>query len=162
MAKFIIDTFIAPDFEWIRIFLTFFVCIYDSAVICAWLDALAGGGKIIPLESEARYDTWALEALADGIADASILPIYENRMREESELSENWIAHQRGKVERALAALKARRPRRAAADSDRRAGLRARRSRPALLRRLGAGRPRLVAWLDPFAATVPAFAATRA
>ena len=139
------------------------VCIYDSAVICAYLDELAGGGRVMPLEREARYDVLTLEALADGIADASILQIYEKRMRAASEFSENWIAHQRGKVERALAALEGAPPAPGAADVG----------AVALACALGyldlrfdgawrAGHPRLVAWLDSFAASVPAFDATRA
>ncbi len=82
-------------------------CIYDSAVIAAWLDARAGGGKIIPAESEARFDTLVLEALADGLADAAVLTVYETRFREESERSAKWLAHQRGKIDRALARLEA-------------------------------------------------------
>ena len=42
-----------------------------------------------------------LEALADGIADASLLQVYENRMRSENERSPGWVALQRGKVQRA-------------------------------------------------------------
>ena len=82
-------------------------CIYDSAVICAYLDELAGGGRVIPAEREARFAALTLEALADGVADAAILQIYEKRMRAESEYSENWIAHQRGKIDRAMASLEA-------------------------------------------------------
>jgi glutathione S-transferase len=139
------------------------VCIYDSAVICAYLDELAGGLRVIPGEREARYAALTLEALADGIADAAILQIYEKRMRAESEYSENWVAHQRGKVERALAALEGAPPTPGTAQVG----------DVALACALGyldlrfdgawrAGHPRLVAWLESFAAAVPAFAATAA
>jgi glutathione S-transferase len=139
------------------------VCIYDSAVICAYLDDLAGGGVVIPREREARYGALTLEALADGIADASILQIYEQRMRAASEYSENWIAHQRGKVERALAVLEGAPPEPGAAHVG----------AVALACALGyldlrfdgawrASHPRLVAWLESFASAVPAFAATGA
>jgi len=58
-------------------------CVYDSAVIVACLDQLAGGGKVIPLDGEARIAALTLEALADGVMDACILQIYEMRMRAE-------------------------------------------------------------------------------
>ncbi|HUO54557.1 MAG TPA: glutathione S-transferase N-terminal domain-containing protein [Rhodoblastus sp.] len=146
-------------------------CLYDSAVIVAYLDALAGGGRIIPADPEARFAVLAREALGDGIAEASILQVYEKRMRAESEYSANWVAHQRGKVERALATLEAAPPERIAP---------AKGGQPQVdigaialacalgyldLRFEGAWRasyPRLVAWLDSFGAAVPAFEATKA
>ncbi|WP_298355053.1 glutathione S-transferase [Rhodoblastus sp.] len=138
-------------------------CIYDSAVICAYLDELAGGGRVIPAEREARFAALTLEALADGVADAAILQIYEKRMRAESEYSENWIAHQRGKIDRAMASLEASPPQPGASHIG----------AIALACALGyldlrfdgawrAGHPRLVAWLDSFVAAVPAFDKTRA
>lgn len=138
-------------------------CVYDSAVIVACLDGLAGGGKVIPADPEARIGALTLEALADGIMEASILQIYEIRMRAENERSPNWIAHQRGKVLRALAYLEAAPP----AEDFGKIGQIA--TACALgyldLRFEGAWRadhPRLVAWLDRFAAATPAFAATKA
>lgn len=79
--------------------------LYDSRVILEYLDHLAGGGKILPQEPQARFASLKLQALADGIMDAAILQIYEQRWREESERSARWVAHQQGKVERALKAL---------------------------------------------------------
>jgi glutathione S-transferase len=46
--------------------------IYDSAVICAYLDALAAGGRI-PASGEARWRALTLEAQADGLCDAAVL-----------------------------------------------------------------------------------------
>ena len=139
------------------------LCIYDSAVICAYLDELAGGARVIPAEREARFAALTLESLADGIADAAILQIYEKRMRAESEYSESWIAHQRGKIDRAMAALETAPPAPGATHIG----------AIALACALGyldlrfdgawrAGHSRLVAWLDSFAAAVPAFDGTRA
>lgn len=76
--------------------------LYDSRVILNWLDDLAGGGRIIPRGPE-RFKALVMEALADGIMDAAILIIYESRWREEGRRDEAWVAHQRGKIERALA-----------------------------------------------------------
>lgn len=142
------------------------ICVYDSAVIVAFLDDLAGGG-LIPRESDARFAALTLEALADGLADASLLEVYENRMRAENERSASWVALQRGKVERALATLEAAPPAVVASPAQADVGA------VALASALGyldlrfegawrAGHPRLVAWLDAFAAAVPAYVATGA
>src|SRR4029078_3508789 len=77
--------------------------LYDSPVILEYLDTRAGGGKIIPGEPDARLAALTLQALCDGILDAGILLVYEGRWRPPEMAVQKWIAHQRGKVERALA-----------------------------------------------------------
>ncbi len=136
--------------------------VYDSRVILEFLDLHAGGGRIIPLEPKARIRRLTLQALADGIADASILRVYETRMRAPGTYSAKWLDHQAGKVARALAALEAAPPTVEPLDVG-----------PiALACALGyldlrfegawrAEHPRLVAWLAAFSALVPAFEATR-
>jgi glutathione S-transferase len=143
------------------------VCIFDSAVIVGFLDDLAGGGRVIPRDPGRRAAVLTLEALADGMMDASILQIYETRLRAENERSPNWVAHQQGKVSRALAHLEAEPPAREFAGGVASAGAIA--VACALgyldLRFAGAWRddhPKLVGWLDAFSAAVPAFAATAA
>ncbi len=81
--------------------------LYDSRVIVEYLDAVAGGGKLIPADMDRRFEALRLQALGDGIADAAILIVYETRYRPDQEPSENWLALQRGKIERALDALEA-------------------------------------------------------
>ena len=54
---------------------------YDSRVILDYLDHLAGGGRIIPREAPARFEALRLQALCDGVIDASILIVYEGRYR---------------------------------------------------------------------------------
>jgi len=136
---------------------------YDSRVILELLDERAGGGKIVPREGRARLAALRLQALCDGILDASILTIYEARWRANEHHEQKWLDHQAGKVTRGLAALESNPP---ALDT----------SLPnvgqiALACVLGyrdfrfgegwrAGHPRLVGWLDEFAARVPAYAAT--
>jgi glutathione S-transferase len=136
--------------------------IFDSRVILDYLDWLAGGGRLVPSEPAARFEVLTLQALADGVMDAAILQIYETRFREPAMRSAKWLDHQAGKVSRALAALERRPPDPAA----RHAGAIA--VACALgyldLRFEGAwrsGHPRLAAWLETFAAAVPAFEATR-
>ncbi|OYW57828.1 MAG: hypothetical protein B7X99_03960 [Rhizobiales bacterium 17-65-6] len=81
--------------------------LFDSPVILAWLDHKAGGGKILPTETDARFEAMRLEALADGIMDATLLVVYEQRFRPESVRFDGWTDRQKLKVSRALAALNA-------------------------------------------------------
>ena len=138
---------------------------YDSRVILDYLDYRAGGGKIVPREPKERLAALRLQALCDGILDASILTIYETRWRKAEAHEPKWLEHQAGKVTRALAALEAAPPA----------------LEPQTLPNVGqitlacvlgyrdfrfggswrSDHPRLVAWLDNFIARVPAYAATK-
>ncbi|BBE72602.1 glutathione S-transferase family protein [Oharaeibacter diazotrophicus] len=137
-------------------------CLYDSRVIVEYLDHVAGGGRILPTDPAERFPALVLQATADGIMDAAILRRYEVAMRAEGERSAKWDAHQVGKIERAVAALEAAPP------PQGRVWI----GDIALACALGyldfrfdgtwrAEHPRLVEWLDAFAAAVPAFEATR-
>ena len=81
--------------------------VFDSPVILEYLDHLAGGGKIIPKDGKARFEALRLQALADGILDASILVVYEGRYRPAEKHEQKWLDLQNGKVARGLAALEA-------------------------------------------------------
>jgi glutathione S-transferase len=83
---------------------------YDSRVIMEYLDAKAGGGKIIPTSGPARYEALTRAALTDGILDAAILVIYERRMRPEGKYVESVVERQRGKIIRGLEAIAAKNP----------------------------------------------------
>ncbi|RCK44114.1 glutathione S-transferase [Thalassospira profundimaris] len=76
--------------------------IYDSRVICEYLDSIADGKTLHPTESDARWQALTLQALADGIVDASILQVYETRMRPEEKRHQDWLTYQSEKVRRAL------------------------------------------------------------
>lgn len=79
--------------------------LYDSRVICRYLDHLYSAG----LYPENRlWDTLTLEATADGIMDAAILMVYETRSRPEDKRSPDWVEAQWSKVTRGLDALEAR------------------------------------------------------
>jgi glutathione S-transferase len=136
--------------------------LYDSRVISEYLDMLAGGGRVIPADAEARFLALTTQALADGILDAGILIVYEGRYRPDLDPYQPWLDFQRGKIERALDALAAAPP-----PID-----------PATVGAIGAAcalgyldfrqqvdwrsrNPELIAWLDAFAAAVPAFDQTR-
>jgi len=138
---------------------------FDSRVILEYLDERAGGGKIIPRAAAQRLPALRLQALCDGLIDASILAVYEGRWRPTEKHEAKWLEHQAGKVERALAFLEAAPPPIAANGELPHVG------QIALACALGyrdlrfAGtwrkdHPRLVGWLEQFAARVPAFAAT--
>jgi glutathione S-transferase len=136
---------------------------YDSPVILEYLDHRAGGGRIIPTAPAARFAALCQEALCDGILDAAILRVYEGRWRPPEHHVAKWVDHQAGKMTRALAAMEAQPP---GLDAPPHVGqITAACALGYLdLRFDGAWRrdyPRLVAWLDAFAAAVPAFAATR-
>jgi glutathione S-transferase len=137
--------------------------IYDSRVILDYLDERAGGGKIVPRAAKPRLDALRLQALSDGILDASILTVYESRYRKPDMHEPKWLDLQAGKVSRALAVQEAAPP---PLDPMPNVG------QIALACALGyrdfrfgggwrSEHPRLVAWLDNFAAHVPAFAATK-
>ncbi len=77
--------------------------LFDSRVICAFLDARASG-KLYP-EHAGRWDVLTLEALADGILDAALLMTYEYRLRPEDKKWDAWIESQWVKIDRACAVL---------------------------------------------------------
>src|SRR5262249_27076027 len=81
--------------------------LFDSRVILEYLDHRAGGGRIVPNDAGARFAALRLQALADGLMDASILLIYEGRWRPAERHEPKWVDHQAGKVARTLAALEA-------------------------------------------------------
>jgi glutathione S-transferase len=58
--------------------------IFDSDVICAYLDTLHSGRKLIPQEGEARWHALRLQAVAQGLADAGIQLRWETVRRPEA------------------------------------------------------------------------------
>ncbi|MCB1547501.1 MAG: glutathione S-transferase [Hyphomicrobiaceae bacterium] len=134
--------------------------IYDSQVICEYLDSLAPSPKLFP-DGAARWPALTLGALADGILEAALLMVYEGRYRPEGMRVQAWVDRQQSKIDRALAYLEAKG---APAGIDY--------GTITLACALGyldfrhggkwrAGHPKLVAWLDAFAAKVPAFDASK-
>ena len=136
--------------------------LFDSRVILAYFDHLAGGDRILPAEPKARFRALRREALADGMMDAGILLLYEGRFRPAERHEPKWLEHQAQKRMRALDAFEA--------ETGAFAG-------PITVGdialacalawfdfRFGGdwreGRPNLVAWLDGFIAAYPAFGET--
>ena len=81
--------------------------IYDSGVIIEFLAEGAGSDALVPPDGPERYIALTRARLADGITEAALLMVYENRFRDPGTQSERWLEHQRGKIERALAAFEA-------------------------------------------------------
>lgn len=79
--------------------------LYDSRVIVEYLDAVAGGGRLIPRAGMDRFRCLTHVSLADGVTDAALLMVYEGRFRDEAQISERWLSHQRGKLQRGLTRL---------------------------------------------------------
>ncbi|MEY4698573.1 MAG: hypothetical protein RIT14_3001 [Pseudomonadota bacterium] len=80
--------------------------IYDSRVICRYLDATFGTG-LYPAPPR-LWDTLTVEATADGILDAALLMVYETRIRPEDCRFDPWVEGQWAKIDRALDALESR------------------------------------------------------
>jgi len=76
--------------------------LYDSRVICEYLNSL-GDGHLIPAEGAARWTARVDEALADGIMDAAILARYEGAVRPEALRWPDWSEGQLDKVGSGLA-----------------------------------------------------------
>ncbi len=75
--------------------------LYDSPVICEYLDAMVPAVVLFPAPGEPRWKALYFQALADGVADAGVLRLLESR-REENEKSPKWIERQSTVIKRGL------------------------------------------------------------
>lgn len=80
--------------------------LYDSAVICAYLDTLAPTPVLIPPVGPDHWAALRGQALADGVMEAGVSLVFEAR-RPAGERSADWQARWRGKIARALDVLEA-------------------------------------------------------
>jgi glutathione S-transferase len=80
--------------------------LYDSRVICAFLDARAGG-KLYP-NGLRKWDVLTLEATADGILDCAVSITYEGRVRPVEKQWDGWTDAQWSKINGACGALNTR------------------------------------------------------
>jgi glutathione S-transferase len=78
--------------------------LFDSPVICAYLDSLKAPA-LIPDDSKGRFASMTLEALADGLLDAGILLRYEATLRPEEKRWQPWIDGQMAKIMGVIDAL---------------------------------------------------------
>jgi glutathione S-transferase len=79
--------------------------LFDSRVICEYLDSRHAGPKLFPAAGPARWTGLRRQAQADGILDAGILARYETMLRPEERRWPDWVTGQKAKIARALDAL---------------------------------------------------------
>lgn len=83
--------------------------LYDSSVICEYLDTQHGNTRIVP-DGAARWNALRLQSLCDGILDASVLCRYETAVRPEQYRWNDWVQGQFAKIRNGLDALAAEAP----------------------------------------------------
>jgi glutathione S-transferase len=79
--------------------------LYDSRVICEYLDSLHDSARMFPNNGEARWTAVRRQALADGILDAAVGTRYETFLRPEEHRWPDWVDNQMAKVRRSLDVL---------------------------------------------------------
>lgn len=137
--------------------------LFDSRVIVDFLDQQDGRHILVPA-GPARYDVLRQQALADGLMDAAILQVYENRYRPEDKRVQTWLDYQQEKVDRALRTFAASLP--SQGESAPHIG------EIALAAALGyldfrfngtwrSAYPEIAAWLEAFAQRFPAYGQTQ-
>lgn len=76
--------------------------VYDSRVICEYLDTLAGGGRLFPASIEHRFRALTQQAAADGLLNAAVLGRQETTIRPGDKSWEPWRQAQLAKITSAL------------------------------------------------------------
>jgi glutathione S-transferase len=84
--------------------------LYDSHVICEYLDTLGDAPRLLPERGPSRFTVLRREALADGMLDAGISSFYERTMRPAALQWDAWLEGQTQKVRQALDALEGEAP----------------------------------------------------
>jgi glutathione S-transferase len=79
--------------------------LYDSPVICEYLDAQGSGPALFPPSGKARWTALRRQALGDGILDAALLSRYETFLRPKEFLWKDWVDGQQRKVKAGLDSL---------------------------------------------------------
>jgi glutathione S-transferase len=80
------------------------LCLYDSRVICEYLNEQASG-RLLPPNGEARWVSLTRQALGDGLLDAALLARYEFSARPADKQWQSWADAQLKKVAAALAEI---------------------------------------------------------
>ena len=136
--------------------------IYDSHVICEYLDILQPEPHVFPAGGRERIEALVRGALGDGILDAALMLVYESRYRPAEMRVQSWVDRLQLKIDLSLDELEKAPPKWVGTPDYGHITIAC-----ALgyldFRHQGAWRanhPKLIAWLDQFASAVPAFAAT--
>jgi glutathione S-transferase len=81
------------------------MALFDSRVVCEYLDSLHGGRKMFPAGGPARWTALRRQAEGDGILDAGVLTRYETFLRPQERRWPDWVEGQKAKIGHALDAL---------------------------------------------------------
>lgn len=92
-----VPTFLTDDGE----------ALYDSRVICEYLDCLDGKNRIFPAPGPARWRALREQALGDGLLEAALLVRYETLVRPKELIWPSWVSGQRDKMQSSLRAIEA-------------------------------------------------------
>jgi glutathione S-transferase len=76
--------------------------LFDSVVICEYLDSLSKSARLFPPAGDGRWRALRLHALADGMLEAAVLTRYETFLRPAPLRWQQWIDGQLLKVDQAL------------------------------------------------------------
>lgn len=78
--------------------------LYDSRVICEYLDSQSNGG-LFPATGEQRWTSLRRQSIADGFCDAAVSVRYEGFVRPADKQWPDWIEAQLNKCRRSIDAL---------------------------------------------------------
>ena len=81
--------------------------LFDSPVICEYLDHQHKGRKLLPRKGRERWVALRQQAMADGLLDAALLARYENYLRPEDLRWADWTRGQMKKIDGVLDQLEA-------------------------------------------------------
>lgn len=76
--------------------------LFDSPVICEYLDSRHRGAKVFPAAGARRWKALRQQAIGDGLLDAALLARYEIAMRPEKLRWTEWLDGQKRKIVQSL------------------------------------------------------------
>lgn len=79
--------------------------LYDSPVVCEYLDSKHRKKKFFPAKGKARWTALRQQALGDGLLDAALLARYEGFLRPPDRRWSDWSDGQMAKINNALNAM---------------------------------------------------------
>lgn len=79
--------------------------LYDSPVVCEYLDSKHRKKKLFPAKGKARWTALRQQALGDGLLDAALLARYEGFLRPPDRRWADWSDGQMAKINNALNAM---------------------------------------------------------
>jgi len=75
--------------------------LYDSRVICEYLNDIASG-SLFPSNGSLKWEAITMQALGDGLLDAALLARYETFLRPKELCWNEWVSGQMEKIQSAL------------------------------------------------------------